>query len=285
MRTTLSALFLTLFRFLTIFRYVGTRLKFAVSGISIVFMLFTLSTTAYTLDNISWTISRWQQAIRQNDDATLQTMLTRIENVDQPTTQGKTALMAAAKQGNLELLHALLTAGANPNASNQNGGTPLLYAVAGGSLAATQRLQTAGASIMQRSSNGWSPLMMAVAKRRVSLVEYLLQAGADPNASDVYGWTPLMRAAYEGYQEVATLLLEQADISIEHINDHGQTALHLAVIGQRPALVELLLARKAAALKADFAKRTPLSIAIELNNQVIIALLTQAAGSLAPAQH
>jgi len=223
--------------------------------------------------------TRWQRAIQHNDLATLQTMLARIEalgqSVDDPTVNGKTALMAAALHSDAELVKRLLAAGADPNAANHNGGTPLLYAVAGGSSTAVEHLLAAGALIDQRSRNGWSPMMMAVAKRRSGLIQKLLQTGANPNTRDVYGWTPLMRAAYEGYRDEAIALLEQDRTDLERINDHGQTALHLAVIGERPALVELLLAQQAER-KPDFAGYTPLDIAQKLDNKAIIALLTEA---------
>ena len=242
--------------------------------------LLTAARWAYAAEDLS----RWQQAIQHNDIRTLQTMLARMTIVDQPTLHGKTALMAAAMQGKQQLVQALLAAGADPNARNQNGGTPLLYAVAGGSQKVVGRLLTAGAQVDQRSSNGWSPLMMAVAKRRAALVSLLLRAGADANASDVYGWTPLMRAAYEGYRDEAMALLEHAGTELERINDHGQTALHLAVIGQQPALVDLLLTH-GAARRPDFARHTPLSIALELGNQSIVDLLEHAASSAPKTQH
>ena len=116
--------------------------------------------------------------------------------------------------------------------------------------------------------------MMAVAKRQARILERLCQAGADVNAADVYGWTPLMRAAYEGYTEEVRLLLAQADLDLERINDHGQTALHLAVIGEHIELAQLLL-QHGAPRRPDFEQRTPLSIATELNNQALIDVLNQ----------
>ena len=216
----------------------------------------------------------WQEAIQHNDLSTLKILLSQITSVDQATPKGKTALMAAALRGDSQLVEDLLLAGANPNATNQAGGTALMYSVVGGSLEILQNLLDAKAAVNQSSSNGWTPLMMAIAKRKSELAKRLCQAGADVNATDVYGWTPLMRAAYEGYAEELKLLLSQVSLDLERINDHGQTALHLAVIGEHIELVQLLL-QHGAQHRADFEQRTPLSIAKDLNNQSILDLLNQ----------
>ena len=219
-------------------------------------------------------ISPWQNAIQHNNTAKLRELLAEITSVDQATHKGKTALMAAALNGDAKLVQDLLQAGADPNATNQTGGTALMYGMVGGSLEVLEHLLAAKAAVNHSSSNGWTPLMMAVAKRKPELVARLCQAGAGVNAADVYGWTPLMRAAYEGYATEAKILLAQPGLDLERINDHGQTALHLAVIGQHSELVALLLAHGAAE-RSDFAQRTPLTIATELHNQAIIDLLNQ----------
>lgn len=102
--------------------------------------------------------------------------------------------------------------------------------------------------------------MMAAAKNRPQAARLLMNAGADTNTPDVYGWTPLMRAAYGGRREIVALLIDHGKMKIHTINDHGQSALHLAVIGRRQKIAELLLASGANQGLLDFAGRTPLNI-------------------------
>lgn len=224
-----------------------------------------------TTSIVSGATQNWQQAIQSNDLPTLYALLDTIPDPERATKQGKNALMAAAFKADTQLVQRLLHLGVDPNLTNQSGGSALMYAVVGGSANIVEQLLHAGANPQQRSSNGWSPLMLAVAKQRAGLIPVLLQAGANSNTADVYGWTPLMRAVYEGYLEEARLLLAHPATNLERINDHGQTALHLAVIGQHPELVELLLDYQAQQ-RADFSGTTPQDIAQQLNNQQILSL-------------
>ena len=61
----------------------------------------------------------------------------------------------------------------------------------------------------------------------IKLVEQHLAAGADVNAKDSVRWTPLHHAAFEGYKEVAELLIAKgADVNATA--DTGATPLGLA---------------------------------------------------------
>ncbi|MEZ5582274.1 MAG: ankyrin repeat domain-containing protein [Candidatus Competibacteraceae bacterium] len=190
--------------------------------------------------------------------------------------QGKTALMAAASQGDARLVKALLNAGADVNARNRTGGTPLIYAAAAGNGETVQLLLAHGAQLNHQSVNGWSALMIAAAKGHAGLVEWLGRQGADVNMPDIYGWTPLMRATYNGHQAVVKVLLGQPGIELERLNDHGQTVLHLAVIREDAGIVRQLLEYGARTDVKDFAGNTPRSISAALGDQQMLALLTQA---------
>ena len=145
-------------------------------------------------------------------------------DVDTVHSNGKTALMLAARNGDLEEVKRLIRNGADVNRANDNGGTPIMYAALGGNLNIVKLLIELGADPNAVAKNGWSALMISAAKGYAAIAQQLLDNAADPNLQDVYHWSPLMRAVYEGRGEVAALLLENARIDINHRGENGVTA-------------------------------------------------------------
>ncbi|MDO5449742.1 MAG: ankyrin repeat domain-containing protein [Akkermansia sp.] len=122
----------------------------------------------------------------------------KITDVEMKDDQGRTALMAAAANGNTDLVKLLVKAGANVNAkaSGQNAEmqmrdyTPLMVAVGRSNLAATQALLAAGADVNAKAvtvsgkttMNGVTPLFVATANNDAGCVKALLGAGANAAA-------------------------------------------------------------------------------------------------------
>ncbi len=218
-------------------------------------------------------IQDWRRAIQNNQLDVIRQRLKQIDHVDLGTALDKTALMAAASQGDVSLVRTLLAAGADVNAHNKAGGTALIYAAWSGDTETVAILLDRGAEINHQSSNGWTALMMAAAKDHAPVAALLVKRDADPNPPDVYGWTPLMRAAYEGHTQVVAVLLAQGNIYLESQNDHGQSALHLAVMQGHVEIVKNLLAHGARHDAKDFDGNTPVSISVALGNKELAALL------------
>jgi len=74
------------------------------------------------------------------------------------------------------------------------GMTALLYAARGGNLEAVKAIVGAGADIERPEANGVRPLVMATLNDRIDVATYLVSKGADVNAADWYGRTPLWTA-------------------------------------------------------------------------------------------
>ena len=91
--------------------------------IQMALLMMTLSASTY---------ADWTSAIRANDVAQLRQLIPSQVGVDRPAADGKTALMAAAAAGDLELLRSLLAVGADPHLINNRGGSTLIYASWGG---------------------------------------------------------------------------------------------------------------------------------------------------------
>ena len=175
-----------------------------------------------------------------------------------PLTGGLTALVFAARQGDLESARLLLDAGADVNQTTEYGWTPLLTSVHNRHYRLAAFLLARGADPNIANKGGWSPLYIATDNRNIESGDYptrrpdldhleliglLLAGGANPNprmASSTEtrtifthqwlyepGATPFLRAAQSGDLTLLRLLLEHgADPALATTN--GTTPLMVA---------------------------------------------------------
>jgi ankyrin len=79
--------------------------------------------------------------------------------------------------------------------NNDGGGlTALVFAAREGDLESARLLLAAGADVNQVTQYGWTPLLTATQNRHYGLATFLLEHGADPNIANKGGWTPLYLA-------------------------------------------------------------------------------------------
>lgn len=154
---------------------------------------------------------------------------------------GKSALMVAAKKGHKGLAQRLLDSGADINEATDTQGTPFMFAVLGGHQELAQWLLEQGADVNTVGSNGWTALTIAAAKGNVQLLQWLISQGADTQVRDVYRFTPLLRAVDNGYVEAAAALLSLVNTDVNAREEMDNTALHFAVSASNEEMVSLLL--------------------------------------------
>ena len=151
-------------------------------------------------------------AARDGDLQTLRALIAKRANVNEPARDGSTALLLAVDNSNLEMTRALLAAGAAVNTPNNYGVTPLLQASRTGDLPLITALLKAGANPRLAHPDGETPVMAAARAGRADAVVTLVEAGADVNAATADQETALMWAAAEGHTDVVRALLSaQAD--------------------------------------------------------------------------
>jgi ankyrin repeat protein len=71
------------------------------------------------------------------------------------------------------------------------GVTALVFAARQGDLESAKLLLEHGADVNQQTEGGWTPLLVAVQNRYYELAEFLLEHGADPSIQNKGGWSPL----------------------------------------------------------------------------------------------
>src|SRR5262249_1354670 len=142
---------------------------------------------------------------------------------------GLTALVFAAREGDLESAKLLVAAGADPNQTTEYGWTPLLTATNNRHYRLAEWLVENGANVNVANKGGWTPLYLATDNRNIEggdfpvpkpdmdhldLIRILLDHGANPNLRSKddtltrtiftmqwffeAGATPFIRAAQSG---------------------------------------------------------------------------------------
>jgi ankyrin repeat protein len=170
---------------------------------------------------------------------------------------GLTALIFAAREGELDCVQLLIKAGADVNQTSVDGSSALLVAVQNGNYAAGSYLLDHGANPNLANKKNWTPLYLTVKNRNqettavpgpsadgaLDFMKTLLDKGADPNVR--------IKAETEVHQGMTALWLKEA----------GATPLLRAALSGDLAGVKLLLAHNADPLIPTFDHTTALMVA------------------------
>jgi len=149
-------------------------------------------------------------------------------------------VIEAAISNSTSRIDLLIKSGANPNATDETGCSALIYAARDGNLAAVRTLLAQKASLNLKDKEGKTALFYAILRAQHTVVQFLLSKGADINCTDVNGLSPLYFASMIG-NTVAIDRLIEAGVDPNLPTLAGLTALHLAAIaGQIEALKVLL---------------------------------------------
>ena len=150
------------------------------------------------------------------------------------------ALITAARNGDLRTVQALVANGANVNARTSFGYSALSGAATKGHTEVVRFLLDKGVSVNERLRGGTNALGEASFWGHLGTVRLLLARGANPNMQKDNGYTPLISAAMNGHLPIVKLLIERgADVNAR--SQTGSTALHAAAVPGQTAVIDLLL--------------------------------------------
>ena len=159
--------------------------------------------------------------------------------------EGNTAFNYAAKTGNITLLKALLEKGVK---FNNNAMIMASIGSRSGSntLEVYQYLESLKINPAVVNENGQNTLHAIVRKpKQEEIIKYFIAKGADINQVDEDGNTPFMNAA-SGNQDVELITMLASNVNnINQVNKKGVSALAMAMRGNSPEVVSLLIAKGA----------------------------------------
>lgn len=112
---------------------------------------------------------------------------------------------------------------------------------------------------------GKTPLHIAMEQDSLELVELLLENGASPEIPTTDGEYPIHLASQQYDSEDFILTLIEHGVNINRIDEHGNTALHYAVLNGNDVMIEVLLESGADVNIRNNDGKTPLHLYTMLN--------------------
>ncbi|XP_018410557.1 PREDICTED: palmitoyltransferase ZDHHC13 [Nanorana parkeri] len=204
-------------------------------------------------------------------------------DVRQPDGENVTLLHWAAINNRLELVKYFISKGA---VVDQLGGTlnstPLHWAVRQGHLQAVILLIKYGADPSLIDGEGYNSVHLAVLFQHLPIIAYLIAKGLNIDSSDMNGMTPLMLSAQKviGMEPTSFLLKMNPSVNLAD-KVHRNTALHWAVSSGNVNAVDLLLEAGASMDITNEKGETPLDLARQTRNRLILHILTGEASARA----
>ncbi|WP_353283576.1 ankyrin repeat domain-containing protein [Wolbachia endosymbiont (group A) of Pogonocherus hispidulus] len=246
-------------------------------------------------------------AVKNGDLNKIEDLVSQGTSLEVKDSNGNTLLHYASQNNHLRVVKYLIKKEASLKAKNKDGETPLdlavqknyidiieflkktqldldkeLLAVANGDdLNRVKALVSQGASLEAKDNSDNTPLHNACNNGHVKVVEYLVEEGASLKAKNKDGEAPLHVAVqHDGTLEVIEFILSRDLSGINDITNNGKTPLHLAIRGDKPNTVELLLRKGASIAVKDKNGKTPLDLAKQEDYTNIIEMIEEVQSEL-----
>lgn len=155
------------------------------------------------------------------------------------TSDPRTPLVMAAREGHLEIVRLLVDAGSNVNTYAGGDETPLMAAASSGNLSLVHFLIEKGAFVDKRLSDNGTALLIAAKHGRSEIVSFLISKGAKVDEAVQGNGTALICAVRNGHYDVAKILLEHG-ANPNKISRGDENAMYHAYASNNKRMIALL---------------------------------------------
>lgn len=188
-------------------------------------------------------------AAGKNNSNLIDLLITNKASINAQNNSGDTPVYTALKWCHVDNILSLLEHDIDPNIQNQYGNKLLNIAVLTSDFVVLDILIKKGHAINHKNQKGISPLHTALTSCRWEVAKFLLEQGADVGANSLYDDnTPLQMIIEYAPLEVIKSLIDHG-VDINHVNKHGDTALHLKI-----RTLNSFIQNKLTVLHEEFAK-------------------------------
>jgi ankyrin repeat protein len=221
---------------------------------------------------------------RFGNNGALNTLLQFSALVNEQSLCGETPLFIAAASGNFLIVNRLLKhKNILIDLTDCHGATPLLVASQNGNDNIVSALLEAGALVNESKNDGATALFMAAQEGHSAVCEKLLIWGAKLHFVNEFNSTALSAAAAGDHLEVVQVLLNsRSACNVDHKEDGGVTAIHLASLEGNVKILQLLIESGGDVFSQRMDGRTALFIAIQHKQldcvEFLLEYLSQNAG-------
>lgn len=182
-------------------------------------------------------------------------------------------VMAAWEASGVEVIELLMDYDVDIDATNDRSTTALMAAARNGHLAIVKLLVENGANLNLVDRSGDSALENACRGDHNHVFEYLVGCeGLDINREGNCSTTPMQLAVTYGYDTALKILLRRG-AATDHVDRSGSSLFHSAILHELEDIVETLLENGEDLEMEDALGRTPLILAIEVQNLEMVTRL------------
>ena len=217
-------------------------------------------------------LNQLHSAERDSNVTEMKLTLPRGFSVDSRNATGRTPLMNAALNGNVQVVKSVIKRGADPSLMDNRGWNTLHCAAKGGDTDIISLIHTHLPNIESKTGEGHTPLMVAAFTGKLHAVKWFLEKGATVACECNRGWNTLHYAAQGGDTDIISLIHIHLP-NIESKTGEGCTPLMVAVFYGKLHALQWFLEKGAAVTCEDNRGWNTLHYAAQGGSTDIISLI------------